>query len=160
MQPCHCVYCILAYLVGTNETYLDLPSPRPVRGIVAHLVTNPPTPLHIGQVLLVNTDAQNLSFFVYANNTISRLMLSGDKNSLATNAIHVDTGTGFQVIQMYESIFGDEINDAKTSRHLHIDGEIIHRLSRKEYLHGLFQERGIDALVVNFNYMQLVPQVS
>ena len=62
--------------------------------------------------LFVDIDTKNLAFLIYTDDTVGRVVVCGDKNSLPRNTVHVDTGTGFEVIEVDEAIFSDKVNDA------------------------------------------------
>ena len=39
-------------------------------------------------------------------------MLAGDKDGLATNSIHIEASTGLEVVEMYEAVLSNEVNNA------------------------------------------------
>lgn len=62
--------------------------------------------------LFINVHAQNLALLVNTDETLRCLVFSRNEDGFARDSIHVDAGTGFEVVQMDETIFGDEIDDA------------------------------------------------
>lgn len=105
--------------------------------------------------LLVHIDAEDLTLLVDTNDTVCRLVLGGDEDSLTANTVHVDTCTAFQVVQVNESILGDEIDNAVLLGDLHRHREVVLCLSREEYVYGFFGKDWIGSSVVNFDNVEL-----
>lgn len=72
----------------------------------------------VNDVLLVDRDRQNLSLAIDTNDAVAWFMLSGDKNGLSTDAVHVDANTSFDVIEMDIAVFGDQIRNSVLGAHL------------------------------------------
>lgn len=105
--------------------------------------------------LLVDVHTENLTLLVDPNDTVSGFMLRSDEDGLSGYAVHVYTRPGFQVIQMDETVFRDEVNDAVLFRDLHCDWEVVRGLGREVHIDGFLDEGGIRSRVVNFNDVEL-----
>ena len=77
---------------------------------------------------------------VYVNDAVGRVVVCGDKNSLRRNTVHVDTGTRFEVIEVDEAIFSDEVNNSMFLRNLHGDWKIVDCLRQEIDIHVLLGE--------------------
>jgi len=82
--------------------------------------------------LLIDRDAQDLSLSVDTDDTASRLVFASDEHGFARDSVHVETSSRFEVVKVDETVLGDEVDDAVTSRDLHGDGEIVGGFGREE----------------------------
>ena len=96
-----------------------------------------------------------MAFLVYANNPVGSLMLCRDKDRLPGYAIHIHTSTRLQIVQVNETIFGDQKDDTVLSGHLHGYGEVIGGFRREIDINCLLRERWIWCGVVNLHNMKL-----
>jgi hypothetical protein len=103
--------------------------------------------------LFINIDTENLSLLVDTNNTIRGFMFRGDEHRLARNPIHVNTSTGFEVVEVNEPIFRNEIDYSMLLRHLHSNWEIVGSLGREIDIDSFLDKGRIGRGVVYFDYM-------
>lgn len=68
-------------------------------------------------------------------------MRGGDKDRIGGDPVHVDTRARLDVVHVYVSVLGDEVDDVILGRHLHRDREVVLRLRREENIHGFLWER-------------------
>lgn len=61
--------------------------------------------------LFVDVDAEHLSLLVDTDDTVGRLVLGSDEDGFARDAVHVNAGSGFQVVQVDEAVLGDHVDD-------------------------------------------------
>ena len=54
---------------------------------------------------------QNLSFAIDANDAVCGLVGSGDKDGLCGDAVHVDAGAAFQIVEVDVAVLGDQVDD-------------------------------------------------
>ena len=106
-------------------------------------------------VLLCNTDAEDLTFAIDANNTTSRLMICRDKDCFARNAVHINAYAGFEIVKVNKSVFGNEEDDAVTWRDLHCDRKVVRCLGRKEHIDSFLLEGRVVWIMIDLDDMQL-----
>lgn len=106
-------------------------------------------------VLFRDTNTEDLTFAIDANDTTGRFVICSDKDCLAGNAVHVNANASFEIVEMNESVFSDEEDDAVTSRNLHCDGKIIGCLGREEDIDGFLLEGRVIRIMINLDDMQL-----
>lgn len=63
-------------------------------------------------VLLSDSDAEDLTLAIDTDDSTGGFVICSDKDGLARNAVHVDADSRFQVVEMNESVFRDEEDDA------------------------------------------------
>lgn len=105
--------------------------------------------------LLVDVDTEHLAFLVNTNDTVGGIMLSSDEDGFARDTVHVDTGTGLEVVEVNESVFSDEVDDTMLLGDLHSDWEIICRFRGEIDIDGLLDEWWVWVGVVDFNNVEL-----
>lgn len=110
--------------------------------------------------LFVDIDAENLTFLVDTNDTVCRLVLGRDEDGFTRDTIHVDTCTGFQVVEMDEAKLCHEVDDSMLFRNLHGHGEIAGCFWREINIDILLGEWWVRSLVVDFNDMKLYTTMS
>jgi hypothetical protein len=113
--------------------------------------------------LLVDADAEHLSFLVDSNDPVRRLMFRGDEDRLTGYPVHVYASGSFKVIQMNEAIFGDKENDTMLLRYLHGHREVVGSFWGEVDVDCFLGERRVGGVVVNLYDMKLngmVKQVS
>lgn len=82
-------------------------------------------------------------------------MLGRSKDSLARDSVHVDADARLQVVEMNETVLGDEVDDAVLLRDLHRDREIVGSLRREENVDGLLRERRVWQGMIDLDDMEL-----
>lgn len=105
--------------------------------------------------VVVDADAEDLSLPVDTEDSIAGVVFASHEDSLAGDTVHVDAGTGLEVIEMDETVLRREVNDAVSLGDLHGDGEIIGRLGREVNVDGFLRERRVGRLVVNLHNVKL-----
>ena len=105
--------------------------------------------------ILVNVHAKNLTLLVYTDDTMRSLVFSRDEDCLAGDSVHVDTGARFEIIEMNEAVFRDEVDNSVLFRDLHRDREIVRRLWREVNVNLLFCEHGVWGLMVDLYDVKL-----
>lgn len=55
--------------------------------------------------------------------------------------VHIDTGSGLNIIHMNVAVFGDQVDDVILRGHLHGDREIVLGLRGEEYVDSFLEER-------------------
>jgi hypothetical protein len=93
--------------------------------------------------VLVDIHAQNLALLVHADDTVRGLMFSRDEDGFAGNSVHVDTCARFEVVEVNEAVFCDQIDDSVLFCDLHCNWEIVRRLWGEVDVDLLFGEYGI-----------------
>ena len=58
--------------------------------------------------IFVDIHAQNLALLVDTNDTVRSLVFSRNEDGLAGNPVHVDTRARFEVVEVNETVFGDQ----------------------------------------------------
>ena len=72
------------------------------------------------------------------------------------NAFHVNAYASFEMVEMNESVFRENEDDAVTSRNLHCDGEVVCCLGREEDIDFFLERRIIRIrIIINLDDMQL-----
>ena len=102
-----------------------------------------------------DTDTEDLTFAIDANDTTRRLVICCDEDCLAGNTVHVNANASFEIVEVNESVLGDEEDDAVPSRDLHCDREIVGRFGREEDIDGFLLERRVVWIMINLDDMQL-----
>ena len=105
--------------------------------------------------ILVDIYAQDLTLLVHTDDTMRSPMFSRDEDSLAGNSVHIDARAGFEVIEVDEAVFCDEVDDSVLFRDLHRNWEIVRRLWREVDVDLLFGEHGILGLVIDLYDVKL-----
>ena len=59
-------------------------------------------------------------------------MFASDEHGFARDSVHVETSSSFEVVKVNETVLGDEVDDAGSSRDLHGDREIVGGFGREE----------------------------
>jgi hypothetical protein len=62
--------------------------------------------------ILVDIHAQNLTLLVHADDTMRSLVFSRDEDGLAGNSVHVDTRARFEVVEVDEAVFRDQVDNS------------------------------------------------
>ena len=70
-------------------------------------------------------------------------MFSRDEDGFAGNSVHVDTCARFEVIEVNEAVFCDQIDDSMLFCDLHRDREIVRRFWGEVDIDLLFGEDGV-----------------
>ena len=82
-------------------------------------------------------------------------MISGDKDSFAGDAVHIDADASFEIVEMNETIFCNEEDDAIAGRNLHCNREIVRSFRREEDIDGFLWKLGVSWVMINLDNMQL-----
>lgn len=104
---------------------------------------------------LVQADAENLSLLVDSNDTASQFVLCRSKDGVSRDTVHVKTLSSLQVVQMDETILGDEVDDSVAFRNLHRDREIVDGLGREENIGCLLLEDRVRCVVIDLDDVKL-----
>ena len=80
-------------------------------------------------------------------------MFGSDEDGLATDTVHIDTCTGFEVVEVDKAIFRNKIDDAVGFGNLHGNGEVVCSFGWEVDIDGLFDKGWIGVLVVDFDDM-------
>jgi len=105
--------------------------------------------------ILVDVHAQNLTLLIYADDTMRRLVFSRDEDGLSGNSVHIDTRARFEIVEVDEAVFCDQVDDSVPFRDLHRNREIVRRLWREVDVDLLFGEDGIWGLMVDLYDVKL-----
>ena len=105
--------------------------------------------------ILIDIHTQNLTLLVHTNDTMRSLVFSRDEDCLAGNSVHVDARARFEVVEVDEAVFCDQVDNSVLFRDLHCNREIIRRLWREVDVDLLFGEHGIGGLVVDLYNVKL-----
>ncbi len=62
--------------------------------------------------VVVDIHAEDLTLLVHPNDAVGRFVFCGDEDGVTADAVHVDVGTGLEVVEVDEAVFGDEVDDA------------------------------------------------
>lgn len=112
------------------------------------------------QRLIVDADGQDLALAVHAENAVRGLVVGRGEDRLAGDAVHVDAGARFEVVQVDETVLGREIDDAVLLGDLHGDREVVGCLGRKVDIDSLLRERRVGRLVINLDDVKLYSDIS
>jgi len=63
-------------------------------------------------VVLVESNTEDLSLPVDSDDSSSSLVLSGSEDGLSRDPVHVDAGSRLEVVEVDETVLGDEVDDA------------------------------------------------
>jgi hypothetical protein len=77
------------------------------------------------------------------------------KDSFARDSVHIDADARLEVVEVDETVLGDEVDDAVLLRDLHRDGEIVGSLGREEDIDSFLGEGRVWEGVVDFNDVEL-----
>ena len=105
--------------------------------------------------ILVDIHAQNLTLLVHADDTMRSLMFSRDEDGLAGDSVHVDARAGFEVVEVDETVFCDQVDNSVLFRDLHCDREIVRRFWREVDVDLFFCEHWIRGLVIDLYNVKL-----
>lgn len=93
--------------------------------------------------IFVDIHAQNLTLLVHTDDTVRSFMFSRDEDGLAGNSVHVDTRARFEVVEVNEAVFCDQVDNSVLFRDLHRDREIVGSLWGEVDVDLLFGEHGV-----------------
>jgi len=105
--------------------------------------------------ILVDVHAQNLTLLIHADDAMRSLVFGRDEDGLAGNSVHVDTCAGFEVVEVDEAVFCDQVDNSVLFRDLHRNREIVRRFWREVDVDLFFGEHGIWGLVIDLYNVKL-----
>jgi hypothetical protein len=78
------------------------------------------------------------------------------EHGLAGDSVHVETSSSFEVVEVNETVFGDEVDDTVSFRDLHSDGEIVGSFRREEDIDSFLGVNGVGGGVIDFDDVKLL----
>ena len=111
------------------------------------------------QVVLVNTDGEDLTLAVDSNDTAGYLVLCSHKDGLATDAVHVDAGAGLEVVEVDEAELCDQEDDAVLLTDLHGNREVAAGLWGEVNINSLLGVDRVSFLMINLDNVKLTMKV-
>ena len=102
-----------------------------------------------------NANTENLTLSVDTDDAACRLVVGGDENRFSRDTVHVYADARFKVVEVYKAVFGDEEDDAVSSRDLHCNREVIGCFGREEDINCLLLEGRIIRIMIDLDNMQL-----
>lgn len=105
--------------------------------------------------ILVDVHAQNLTLLIHTDDTMRSLVFGRYEDGLARNSVHVDARARFEVVEVDEAVFCDQVDNSVLFRDLHRDREIIRCLWREVDVDLFFGKHGIWGLMVDLYNVKL-----
>lgn len=99
----------------------------------------------------VDADAEDLTLLVDTNDTIRGFVFSRYEDCLARNSVHVNADTALEIVEVNETVLGDQIDDSVFLRDLHRYREVVVGFWREVYVDSLLGERRVWVGVVNLD---------